>query len=51
MVLLGEFINRFSNDMGNIDDVLPDILADAMQVMKYHSIYIILNTICELSIF
>lgn len=34
MILIGELINRFSNDIGKIDDVLPDILSDTMQVIE-----------------
>lgn len=30
---LGRILNRFSNDMGAIDEILPSILLDVLQVI------------------
>lgn len=33
---LGRILNRFSNDMGAIDEILPSILLDVLQVIRLH---------------
>lgn len=45
--MLGRILNRFSKDIGLIDEILPNVLVDVIQV-KYNNIDFLFKYICIL---